>query len=156
MRSFSQYIAEAFDKPYKYDLEKEDEETYYGYFRTQDGSVIQVMFYGEEHPKHRFSYEWNIEFQRNGSQQLTGQGDAMRIFATVIKVIEDFLKQESPKYASFSALKEIEDQDMGRAEKLSREKLYSRLVKRFASKLGYDTKENSFSSGTEWRLTRKK
>lgn len=148
-------MTEAFDRPYKYDLEKEDDETYYGYFRTQDNSVIQVMFYRFDRAD---DYEWDIEFQRNGTQLVTGEGDAMRIFATVIKVIEDFLKREKPKYVSFSALKAAKD--IHRKEKLSREKLYSRLVKRFASKLGYTVKESSvvgsILSGTSWQLTRKK
>ena len=124
-----------------------DYKTYYGYFRAGDNSLIQVMFYF-------YDPDWSIEFSRNGSQSVTGEGDAMRIFATVIKVIEEFLKQEKPKKAVFSALKPSDKED--RKEKLSREKLYSRLVKRFASKMGYNARENSFSGGTEWHLTRKK
>lgn len=154
MKTFNQFISEAFDKPYPYDLEKEDDETYYGYFRVEDNSVIQVMFYGSEHIEDYEHSDWNIEFQRNGSQAVTGEGDAMRIFATVIKIIEEFLKQEKPKYASFSAFKPDGKED--RKEKQSREKLYSRLVKRFASKMGYGARESSFSGGTSYSLTRKK
>lgn len=147
MKSFNQFISEAFDKPYRYDFEKEPDGSYYGYFRVADGSLITVMC-----EYYKPSKEWNIEFTRNGSQDLTGEGDAMRIFATVIKIIERFLKEEKPDRVRFSALKDGEDD----SEKQSREKLYSRMVKRFAGKMGYNAKERSLRIGTEWELTRKK
>ena len=147
MKTFNQFISDAFDKPYRYDFEKEPDGSYYGYFRAGDNSLITVMC-----EYYKPGNEWNIEFTRNGSQDVTGEGDAMRIFATVIKIIERFLKEENPYKVRFSALKDDEDKE-GRQ---SREKLYSRLVKRFATKMGYRAKERPLSIGTEWELTRKK
>lgn len=154
MKTFSQYIEESFDKPYKYTLSTTPFMEYYGSFKLDDGSLVEVMFEANEHADDYEHTMWNIEFKRNGRQSETGEGDAMRIFATVIKMIEDFIKKENPKYILFSALKPADRED--RKEKQSREKLYSRLVKRFSGKLGYTARENTFSGGTEWHLTRKK
>ena len=153
MIKFNQFITEAFDKPYRYDFAKEPDGSYYGYFKASDGKVVTVSIESTTiSVKSQLKRTWNVEFSRDGKQSVTGEGDAMRIFATVIKIIEDFIKKESPEMLMFSALKENED----KKEKQSREKLYSRMVKRFASKMGYKSSEKSFSGGTEWHLTRKK
>lgn len=146
MKKFSRFISEAFDKPYEYDFKRKGKKTYQGKFTAGDNSLIVVNC---DH--YVPGNEWTVEFFRNGSQSVTGEGDAMRIFATVMKIIERFLKVENPYFVRFAAMKENED----KKDKQSREKLYSRLVKRFAGKMGYNSKENSASNGTEWELTRK-
>ena len=89
---------------------------------------------------------------------MTGEGDAMRIFATVINIIRDFTKSEKPQEMSFSAVKpewfEIEMGDKPNV-KSSREKLYKRMVKRFAPSMGYNYEVDSRKGATDYRLVRK-
>jgi hypothetical protein len=93
-----------------------------------------------------------VEFYRNNSQEVTGEGDAQRVFATVLTAIQEFLKIEQPANISFSASKEVEPGQNSE----SRAKLYNRLVQRYAGSWGYTT--NSFDHGDEvvYELHRKK
>ena len=47
--------------------------------------------------------DWEIEFVRNGNKSITGEGDALRIIATVMKIVKDFIKIEDPKYMNLMA-----------------------------------------------------
>ena len=79
---------------------------------------------------------YSIEFWRSNSQEVTGQGDAQRIFATVLNAIQTFLTtKEQPRFISFTGEKGEETQD-----KDSRVNLYSRMVKRYAASWGYRVK----------------
>jgi len=79
---------------------------------------------------------YSIEFWRSNSQEVTGEGDAQRIFATVLNAIQTFLTtKEQPRFISFTGEKGEETQD-----KDSRVNLYSRMVKRYAVSWGYRVK----------------
>jgi hypothetical protein len=94
---------------------------------------------------------WEMAFGRNGSQEVTGEGDQFKIFSTVIDIAKDFIKLNSPRVLKFSAEKE----DLN-TKSTSRTKLYSAMVRRFASGLGYDFREQSpYSDYTDYILTRK-
>lgn len=68
----------------------------------------------------------DIEFTRGGSHDITGRGDAERVFGTVLQAIQIYLAQyQQPAYILFSG------------KETSRNKLYLRLVARYASKFGY-------------------
>ena len=67
----------------------------------------------------------DIEFSRNDSYDVTGGGDASRVFATVIEAIRRYLSDYRPKYIIFSGKEQ------------SRYSLYKRLVNRFAEQFGY-------------------
>ena len=90
---------------------------------------------------------WWVEFTRNDKYDLTGEGDAMRIFATVLKLTQDFIKKENPKYIEFSSSKL---RDPGE----SRNKLYDRMVKKYAGSK-YNIQSSKSGDDTTWRLTRK-
>lgn len=66
-----------------------------------------------------------LEFSRNDSFDITGGGDASRVFGTVIQAINKYLEGYRPKYFVFSA------------KDSNRYSLYQRLVNRFASSVGY-------------------
>lgn len=141
-------LTEAFDKPYKVRLKKIDPLEYNAKVRLDDGSMLEIMITGNE-----FDYiSWNVVFERNGTLEVTGEGDAMRIFATVLEAVGQFIKKVKPEELRFSAAKTgVTDADT----KGSREKLYARLVKRFASKWGYQSNEMSTSQDTTFYLTKK-
>jgi hypothetical protein len=97
--------------------------------------------------EHTTPYEVAVSFWRNNSQEVTGEGDAQRIFATVLAAIQQFLKQEQPANISFSAVKE--DDPTG-----SRSKLYNKLVQRYAANWGYHARSFDHDDKVEFELTK--
>jgi hypothetical protein len=82
---------------------------------------------------------------------VTGEGDQFKIFGTVIAIAKDFIKLKRPGVLKFSA----EKQDT-KTKSASRTKLYSAMVRRFASQYGYDFREQSqYGDYTDYILTRK-
>lgn len=125
MKKFSQYIAEGFDKPYPVTVKKIDDLEYGANVNLPDGSDLSIEFTGIDWDDF---VSWNIVFHRNGSVKVTGEGDAMRIFATVMDAVKKFIKKVKPEEIRFSASKEAG---------MSRTRLYKKLIDRFARSLGY-------------------
>jgi len=130
-------VAEAFDQPYKMKWEKSDYGDIDALVTLPDGTYLTIMF------EHTTPYEVNISFWRNNSLDVTGEGDAQRIFATVLAAIQKFLTKEQPANISFSASKEVEPGQNSE----SRAKLYNRMVNRYAAAWGYTP--HSFDHGDE-------
>jgi uncharacterized protein (DUF2267 family) len=92
---------------------------------------------------------------------VTGEGDAQRIFATVIGMIKEFVKKEKPDELNFAAHKpdwmtELPHDHPKRSKEMtSREKLYKRLVKRYAGQMGYKYTTATDNSATDFRLVPK-
>lgn len=150
MLSYSEYITEAFDKPYKYTLKKTSKEMYEAKVKLPDGSLLEIEMSGIDWGDNFIS--WTVSFARNDSMGVTGGGDQMRIFATVIDAVEKFVKKESPEEVRFTAEK---TKGAKGDQKGSREKLYGRLIKRFAGKMGYESEEVTDSSDTTFYLRKK-
>ena len=130
-------VAEAFDQPYKMKWEKSEYGDVDALVTLPDGTYLTIMF------EHTTPYEVNISFWRNNSLDVTGEGDAQRIFATVLAAIQKFLTKEQPANISFSASKEVEPGQNSE----SRAKLYNRMVNRYAAAWGYTP--HSFDHGDE-------
>jgi hypothetical protein len=96
--------------------------------------------------------EYQVEFWRGPSQGVTGEGDAQRIFATVLSTIQKFIKEHNPWRLTFSATKDVEPGQNSE----SRAKLYNRLVDRYAAAWGYDALINDLGDQVEYELTRLK
>lgn len=142
------FVLESMDNPYNARLKKTGKTEYRSDFTTDEGDKVSVHFEGDEHIDDYDETDWEISFVRNGSQALTGEGDAMRIFATVIKLIREFIKKEKPVYFNLSAAKD----DKANTSKLqSREKLYGRLIKRYIT--GYNIQPERSRSGTTFYFT---
>lgn len=161
MIKFKQYIEEAFDKPYPFQLKRRGHD-YITNVKLPDDTELEVFFSGMEHLDDDSETQWEIMFTRTlgpyrgTTSDRTGQGDQMRVFATVIAAIKEFIKKENPKYMDFSAAKE--NQTLARKDKTvlqSREKLYARFVKKYFRK-DYDIEQTTSRSGTVWYLERKK
>ena len=85
---------------------------------------------------------WMVEFHRNNSQEVTGEGDAQKVFATVLSAIQQFIVKYKPLKIYFSASKEpapmrLSSPAGAKANPESRAKLYDRLVLRYAKSWGY-------------------
>jgi len=134
------FISELFDKPYKAKWEKSDYGDYDALVTLPDGKPLSIMF------NHEGDGEYQIEFYRNNSQEITGEGDAQRIFATVLTAIEKFIKKRHPERIRFSATKDNGDDNQ------SRTKLYNRLVQRYAASWGYSVDISEYAGSTVYEL----
>jgi hypothetical protein len=134
------YMAEVFDQPYKATWEKSDYGDYDALARLPDGTPLSIMF------NHEGNGEYQVEFYRNNSQEVTGEGDAHRIFATVLSAIQRFIKRHHPARIRFSATKDDDDNNQ------SRTKLYDRLVQRYAAAWGYSVDVSEYAGSTVYEL----
>ena len=171
MKSFTQFN-EAFDTPYKISLNRmgnSKSAMYSGEAVLDDGTKLKIRMMGTPEVNEPEELDWEIIFTRTkspntrmSSLDATGQGDEVRVFATVIDAIKQFIKAENPKYIMFSAektdlkkMKALKAKDPEAAKKKqSREKLYSRLIKRYFSKQ-YKVKENTNRIATTYTMERK-
>jgi len=143
-----EFIAEAFDQPYKSKWETSEYGDVDANTKLPDGTYLNIMFNQE------YDGEGNeviqVEFHRNNSQEVTGEGDAQRIFATVLATIQKYIKKYKPQNLIFSASKEV---DPGQNSE-SRAKLYNRLVQRYASSWGYQSQHSDDGDAVRYQLTR--
>ncbi len=124
-------VAEAFDQPYRLRWEAGDYGDVDAYAKLDDGNYLSIMFnkgYNQDREE-----AWNVEFFRNNSQEVTGEGDAQRVFATVLSAIQKFIKKYKPNRIIFSASKEVEQGQNAQ----SRARLYDSLVQRYARAWGF-------------------
>jgi len=150
-------MKEAFDNPYKGKWEKSEHGDVDLNTKLPDGTNLSIMFnqeYGDEGEE-----VVQVEFYRNNSQEVTGEGDAQRIFATVLDAIQKYIKKYKPQRLSFSASKEIDptinygpDDVVPNPE--SRAKLYDRLVQRYSKALGYRAFRADNGSIVRYELSR--
>ena len=153
MRKFSTHrveLEEAFNSPYPARLtlhDKNNNPYYRCKFNIKDGGYVTVLIDSSTHADDDEEYQWRVSFVRNGKIEQTGEGDAMRIFSTVIKLVNDFMKKVKPKYVTLAAQK-------GRDTKVgTREKLYDRLIKRFYGSK-YKVEKYQDSQETTWYLSK--
>jgi GNAT superfamily N-acetyltransferase len=124
----NEIITEAFDKPYAFNWSRGDHGDYDVFVKLPDGSPLNIAFNREGDDG------WHVAFDRGHSQEITGAGDAQRIFATVLTSIQQFILKEEPDRLYFSASKDVEPGQ----NPTSRARLYERMVRRYANSLGYD------------------
>ena len=141
-----QDVSEAFDNPYAFNWHRGSNGDYYIYVRLPDGSNLNIAF------DHEGDDGWHVAFDRGHSQEVTGEGDAQRIFATVLYAIQQFIGKEHPDKVYFSASKKVESGQNSE----SRSNLYSRMVKRYASSLGYDSVIDDFGRDSVTYILNKK
>ena len=138
-------LPEVFDKPYKSKWAKSDYGDVDVLAKLPDGTNLSIMF------NHEGDDEWGVEFYRNNSQEITGDGDAQKIFATVLNAIQKFVKKHNPEMVKFTASKEVKSGQNSQ----SRVNLYDRLVQRYAGAMGYDVYQEDHGVGVVYELTKK-
>ena len=154
MKTFKQYITELFEKPYSFssfgtlpnkklfqwaysdeiDMGDEEGDVANYKFKTDDGRTFVINFNYTVRP---MKVICKIDFDDTGAEDehlLTGKGDAMRILTTVLFTIQKELKRSKPDYVEFSS------QKVEKEKKTGRTKLYGRMVRQFAGKMGYNLK----------------
>lgn len=137
-----QRIVELFDKPRSVTQISDDPDAKAYRAGLPDGSMLIVTF--------KKSYDdWLVTFYRGSETDRTGTGKEIPVFSTVMHVLRKFIQDYQPESVTFSAYKEKGDPKHAPG---SREKLYSRLVNRYAAKWGYQAEEIVDWSGTTWVL----
>jgi hypothetical protein len=125
-------VSEAFDQPYRLRWEHGDYGDVDAYAKLDDGNYLSIMF-NKGFSQGTKEEAWSVEFFRNNSQEVTGEGDAQRVFATVLSAIQKFIKKYKPNRIIFSASKEVEQGQNAQ----SRARLYDSLVQRYARAWGF-------------------
>jgi pyrimidine deaminase RibD-like protein len=133
-------INEGFDQPYPVKWEKGEHGDVDALATLNDGTYLSIMFNNQQGTEGEEVVQ--VEFYRNNSQEVTGEGDAMRIFATVLTAIQQYIKKYKPAKLSFSASKQIDptvyyEPGQPQPNPESRAKLYDRLVQRYSKAWGY-------------------
>jgi hypothetical protein len=140
-------IFEVFDSPYSAKLPRANSAGDYVIFVTlPDGSRLDILFERDE------ASSYIVQFSKNRSYDLTNEGDAYKIFSTVLKVIIEFIEKVIPYKITFGADKETGDPDT--KTPTGRVKLYDRMVKKYADKLGYKLNRDEDSSSVIYYLVR--
>jgi hypothetical protein len=130
-------VSEGFDQPYPMTWEKSEYGDVDALAKLPDGKPLAIMFNriynndGEE--------TIQVRFFRNNTDEISGEGDAQRVFATVLTAIQQYIEEYKPARINFSANKEKEKKDKNGKKKpgISRAKLYDRMVQRYAKVWGY-------------------
>jgi hypothetical protein len=136
-----QSVKEAFDQPYDIRWSKGDHGDYDAYADLDDGTGLEIAFLDQQHNS------WMVDFFRDNSTEITGEGDAYRVFATVLTAIREFIVKQQPDKLNFSA----EKQDDPRG---SRASLYDRMIQRYISGTGYALTRQDHPDGATYTLTR--
>jgi hypothetical protein len=151
MKTFRQFN-ELFDKKSIADWEL----SYDGRYRTEYNFVlngdeeVKVGFHlsptsdKKNNPKEKedpISYE--IGFVRGDSSDITGEGNALEIFATVYAILKDFMKRKKPTHVFFSA------------KEASRKKLYKVLSRKLAKELKMNFEEEDIKDLSYFNLWKK-
>ena len=144
----SEFVSEAFDQPYPLlRWEKGDFGDVDAIARLDDGTFLSIMF-NKGFSKDTKEETWSVEFWRNNSQEVTGEGDQQRVFATVLSAIQQFIDTEHPAHIRFSANKDV---DPGQKSQ-TRSNLYNKLVQRYANSWGYSVDVDDFADTTVYNL----
>ena len=162
-------VAESLDNPYPrnwnhnpdndWRQNPDDSTTVMALATLNDGTELAIRFQKDDGDRNEPG-DWSVEFARNRSQEVTGEGDEKRIFATVLVATQEFVTWYKPDSVTFSASKKPKlpqlDSPAGtRVNPQSRAKLYNRMVQRYASAAGYSSQQREGNDKITYLLQRK-
>ena len=151
-------VSEGFDQPYPITWEKGMHGDVDASAKLPDGTYLSIMFNKLDNIKPD-DKTWMVEFYRNNSQEVTGEGDAQKVFATVLSAIQQFIVKYKPLKIYFSASKLLDPSiNYGPNDVVpnpeSRAKLYDRLVQRYAKAWGYRAFRGDTHASVMYELSR--
>jgi hypothetical protein len=132
-------LSEAFDQPYAIQWIKTNGD-WHATADLDDGSELIVLFMSQG------DNQWMVEFERDENMDITGEGDAPRVFATVLMAMRQFIAKRKPAMLNFSA--EKEDDPTG-----SRARLYDRMIQRYITGTGYNLTRQDYPGGATYTMT---
>lgn len=110
-------LNELFQRTYPYKWVSKDPLNWIAEFKTNDSRTVHLGI------RNIYDELWDVLFTADGSAGETGQGDQIKIFATVLEALQEFDAKIQPKEVQFSAGVDGDDN--------SRARLYRALLKRF-------------------------
>jgi hypothetical protein len=152
LNSMYSNVTEAHDNPYSIRWGKSGKDIT-AKAKLNDGGLLVILFqkgYNEDKEE-----AWSVEFYRNDSQKKTGEGDAPKIFSTVLDAIRQFIN--NPKYKPnriiFAGDKKVQpNEDPKKA--LTRIRYYDSLVQRYAKALGFKSFRADIGNKVIYELSR--
>lgn len=136
MKSFRNYLTEAFDKPYSYKVtpnarrEYKFSETYT--FKLDDGR------YGSAAVEEWSSGKLSFVFSVGAEIRVTGGGDQFRIYATIGKILDEILtnfeKETDRKFIELEFSADKFNADQSRSGRSAKPDLYTRFANKLARK----------------------
>jgi hypothetical protein len=130
MKTYSNFLTELFDKPLKYRLSHsiEDREEVYE-FKTPKGQNIEVGIIVAKNG----AYEFMFDSDGDGEATKTNKGEEFRIFATVLKILKEFVDDEAPDHFFIDAVR----------KEPSRVRLFQSMIRRFLQQYSdYESRES--------------
>lgn len=131
-------LNELFDKIYDWNWTRRDKDQWAATFNKDKGE-IQLTFSFHPNARRNKPY-WGVAFSKllhTGNVRTfdkTNDGDQFRIFGTVLDIMKEFFREVNPNImVKFSA--EKEDEELNTFNLESREKLYTRMIKKFATQV---------------------
>lgn len=150
-------ITESLDKPYPINMLRLDDGDWYGDAMLDDGGRLEITIekklrqqrirYKDNDGRTKFKKiepKYELQFVRNGTDEVTGDGNSFRIFATIKSAVEQFVTQEKFSVFSFAAKT---DDGTGRIN------LYRRFAKMLARKLRFRLVEQKVDDYIEFVLS---
>jgi len=150
MKNFKLHLGEAFNTkiPWKQTLDTDHTEKFLGKI---DKQFIELLYNWSHKASNGPKTDVTVVFTVGGTTEKTGKGNQMRVFGAVINHLKGFIDDNPQiKILSFTASKDPDDNETG-----SRSKLYTRLIKRFASKLNFKVESLDLDEIELYILTRK-
>jgi hypothetical protein len=124
------FMTEAFDKPYSFRVVDSDDKGYFVEWVTANGIKFDMTIEAADRSQPT-TVPWNATFKSHGKSghrwtfSMTGEGDEFRIMSTALSVLKSFAKKyPQVKVVQFTA-------DKGDTGSSSRQKVYSRMIKRY-------------------------
>ena len=136
-------INEVADQPYRFMLTKKTYSGNWYMFETENGVRMVVSATLDPLPNGTFSTEIAFSEHNAKSMDLTGKGDAFRIFATVGAIVKEFLRSGKPN----ARITEI--YFTGKTKEPSRIKLYDMIAKNISRFLPNFEFKNTVDQGGE-------
>jgi hypothetical protein len=134
-------VAESLNQPYPLKWERGEFGDLDAYTRLPDGTQLGIMFSKDHGGK------WFVDFHRGHSLSVTGQGDSIRIFATVMFAIQQFVKRIKPRILSLMIHPEEKQAGVKTPDRIS---LYDALAKRYAPGMGYTVTKREAPQASIW------
>lgn len=151
-------LKETFDQPYNYTWTEQDNDrgVWGAEFTLADGNKIKFR----ADVKDLFNDIWVVTFakynvtSRSNTFKLTKEGDAFKIFATLYKIIKEFISNVKPNGIRIDSEKEFIDDNTSKEG--SRSKLYKIMLNKLGSELSYEVNVSDSLEYTKILLIKKK
>lgn len=137
------HLYEVFESPYEYEWEDSGDTYAQATFFADDKSFVEVEI-SKEFNEYMPEDTWMVEFHRSNphgdmerhvkTADVSNQGDAYKIFATVGEIMKEFVRRNSPNALWFTAAEP------------SRRMLYKRMLPRLARALGMHAEQGDTPS----------